>query len=183
MESQRLRDLMVDLVGWVALGDWRSSKQARRPIAPYAEKRLERLWSTIEGPAADIAAMDEADRHELRIQVKKMRYAVEFLCGVFPAEAKHQKRFAADVEDLQEALGWLNDLATARTLAMANLSGQTEEEAEAKYLAEAQRHARDLVTLGPFWRSEGILETGGWLLQAVKRRKARGPAKAAHVAA
>ena len=124
MDSQRQRDLMLDLVGWIALGDWRSSKPARRPIAPYAEKRLELLWSTIATPAADIAAMDEVDRHALRIQVKKMRYAVEFLSGVFPDEAGKQKRFAADVEDLQEELGKLNDLVTARELAMADPSGR-----------------------------------------------------------
>ena len=173
MNSQRQRDLMLDLVGWIALGDWRSGKPARRPIAPYAEKRLERLWATITAPAADIAAMDEVDRHALRIQVKKMRYAVEFLSGVFPDEADKQKRFAADVEDLQEELGKLNDLVTARELAMADSSAQTEEEVEAEHLAEAEHHARDLIALGPFWRRERIREWGGWLLRAVDRTKAR----------
>jgi CHAD domain-containing protein len=117
--------------------------------------------------------MDEVDRHALRIQVKKMRYAVEFLSGVFPDEADKQKRFAADVEDLQEELGKLNDLVTARELAMADSSAQTEEEVEAEHLAEAEHHARDLIALGPFWRRERIREWGGWLLRAVDRTKAR----------
>ncbi|MBA2770535.1 MAG: CHAD domain-containing protein, partial [Sphingomonas sp.] len=135
MESQRLRALMLDLVGWVAVGDWLSGPQALRPIARFAEKRLDKLWVTIAGPAADIAVMDEFDRHELRIQVKKMRYAVEFLRGVFPGATKNQKRFAAQVEALQEALGKLNDLATARTLAGADLPHEDDREAEAEHLA------------------------------------------------
>ena len=153
MGAQRLRKLMLDIVGWVAVGEWRSSPQAQRPIARFAEKRLDKLWFSI-GPAGDIEAMDEIDRHELRIQVKKIRYAVEFLRGVFPALAKKQKRFAGEVEGLQEALGNLNDLATARTLGPADQPDGQDQEAEQQHLAEAQRHARKLLRIGPYWRTE-----------------------------
>lgn len=170
MESKRLRDLMLDLVGWVALGDWHSSKQASRPIGPYAERRLERLWSTIEGPAAEIADMDEDVRHALRIQVKKLRYAVEFLRGVYPDEAGQQKKVAAAVEELQEELGKLNDLATARTLVMAGEALQAAEHDQAEHLAEADLHARELAELRPFWRSEATQEGIGWLLRSIGRK-------------
>jgi inorganic triphosphatase YgiF len=153
MGSQRLRKLMLDIVGWVAVGEWRSTPQAQRPIARFAEKRLGKLWFSIIGPAGDIAAMDEVDRHELRIQVKKIRYAAEFLRGVFPALAKKQKRFAGEVEGLQEALGKLNDLATARTLAPVDQSDAGDQEAEQKHLGDAQRHARKLLGIGPYWRT------------------------------
>ena len=151
MESQRLRDLMLDLVVWVAIGDWRSSKRALRPIAPYAAKRLDRLWSAIAPEAAQLSKLDEDARHRLRIEVKKLRYAVEFLRGVFPDAAKQQKRFASAVEALQESLGKLNDLATARALAPSDedLPAQAQEEAE--HLAKARRQARRLARLGPFW--------------------------------
>ncbi len=172
MGSQRLRDLMLDLVGWVALGDWRSGKQALRPIGPYAEQQLEKLWSTIEGPAAGLAGMEEEARHELRIQVKKLRYAVEFLRGVFPAEAKRQKRFAAAAEGLQEALGKLNDLATARTLGLAGEEPDTDQDA-GEHLAEAERHAARLNKDRPFWRSEATHAAIGWLLPAVGRKTRR----------
>jgi inorganic triphosphatase YgiF len=151
MESQRLRDLLLDLVGWLAVGDWRSNKKAGRPIAPYAVKRLDKLWATIAGPAAQIRRMDEEPRHQLRIQVKKLRYAVEFLRGVFPGDTKKQKRFAGAVEGLQEALGKLNDLATARTLALADGNPPVGESDEAEHLAEAERCARRLTKTGPFW--------------------------------
>ena len=173
MESKRLRDLMLDLVGWVALGDWQSSRQALRPIGPYAERKLEKLWSTIEGPAAQIAGMDEEVRHALRIQVKKLRYAVEFLRGVYPEEARLQKRLAATIEALQEDLGKLNDLATARTLAPAGEALQAAAD-QAEHLAEAERHARELTELRPFWRSEATQAGIGWLLRTTDRKALHG---------
>jgi triphosphatase len=168
MESRRLRDLMLDLAGWVALGDWQSNKRALRPIGPYAEKRLEKMWSIVVGPAAQIADMDEAVRHALRIEVKKLRYAVEFLRGVYPDEAGQQKKVAAAVEALQEELGKLNDLTTARALGTADVA----EDNQAEHLAEAERHARVLIELRPFWRSEATQAGIGWLLRST-RRKAR----------
>jgi CHAD domain-containing protein len=170
MGSQRLRDLMLDLVGWVAVGDWRSNKRAIRPIAPFAAKRLEKLWSSIAGPAAEIADIEEKARHQLRIQVKKLRYAVEFLRGVFPEEAKRQKRFAGAVEGLQEALGKLNDLATARMFGLPDDANQAEEQDEGELLAEAQRYARQLAKIGPFWASEAVLEVENWLLRSVAKQ-------------
>ena len=157
MESQRLRDLMLDLVVWVAMGDWRSSKRALRPIAPYAAKRLDRLWSTIAPEAAQLTKLDEDARHRLRIEVKKLRYAVEFLRGVFPDVAKQHKRFASAVEGLQESLGKLNDLATARALAPSDEALPAEAREEAEYLAKARRQARRLVRIGPFWARQATL--------------------------
>lgn len=151
MESQRLRDLMLDLIVWVAMGEWRSTKRALRPIAPYAVKRLDKLWSTIAAPSANLAEVDEDVRHQLRIQVKKLRYAVEFLRGVFPDTARRQKRFAVAVEGLQESLGKLNDLATARALMPEDEADPADEQEHAKYLAESRRYARRLIRIGPFW--------------------------------
>lgn len=170
MASKRLRDLMLDLVGWVSVGDWRTGKQASRPIGPYAERRLEKLWSAVEGLAADLANMDEEARHELRIEVKKLRYAIEFLRGVYPDEARLQKQLVGVVEELQEELGKLNDLATARALALAGAAFEAAEDEQARYLAEAERYARKLAGLRPFWRSEAAHAGAGWLLQSVGRK-------------
>ncbi|HUE79426.1 MAG TPA: CHAD domain-containing protein [Sphingomicrobium sp.] len=154
MNSQRLRDLMLDLVAWVAVGDWRSRKRASRPIAPFAARRLDKLWSSIAGPATDIAGLGDEARHRLRIQVKKLRYAVEFLRGVFPQGAKKQKQFASAVEGLQEALGKLNDLVTARAMALPAEAFGGQDQDEAEHLAEAKRYARRLTRIGRFWASD-----------------------------
>ena len=156
MSSPRLRTLMLELVGWTAFAPWRSGKPAGKPVEPYARGRLDRLWKSIEPLGSHIADIDEMSRHELRIQVKKMRYAIEFLRGLYPDARPDERRFAAAVEELQESLGKLNDLATARTLATVGdqdewLIGEPEERV---HLRESEQAFRDLAAVGPFWRAE-----------------------------
>ena len=156
MNSQRFRMLVIELIGWTAFGPWRRGKKARKPVEGYASQRLDRLWSSIAHIGHHIADLDEHTRHRLRIQVKKMRYAIEFLRGLFPETRAEDKRFAAAVEELQESLGKLNDLATAKTLTTVPgrdddwLIGGTEEEGRI-HLREAERAFRDLEAVGRFW--------------------------------
>ena len=154
MNSQRFRMLLIELVGWTAFGPWRRSRQAGKPVEHYASSRLDRLWSTIAHIGHHIADLDEETRHRLRIQVKKMRYAIEFLRGLYP-DAATTKSFGSAVEDLQESLGKLNDLATARTLAappQAEESWLIGSPDERPLIREAERAFRDLESVGPFWR-------------------------------
>lgn len=53
-------------------------------------------------------------RHALRIALKKLRYAQEFLSSLLPS--RHQQRSSACWEQAQDLLGRLNDLSTAQTL-------------------------------------------------------------------
>lgn len=158
MDSQRARSLMLELVGWAAFGPWRSGKLARKRVEGYASKRLDRLWLSIAQVGERLADLDEETRHELRIQVKKMRYAVEFLRGLYPEAATDERRFTLAVENLQESLGKLNDLATAKTLVAASetddswLIGEPEGRV---HLREAEHAFRTLASVGPFWRGKG----------------------------
>jgi triphosphatase len=61
-----------------------------------------------------IHAMDAKERHRLRIQIKKLRYAVEFLGSLFSDNAV--KPYLAALRQLQDSLGSMNDLIVARTL-------------------------------------------------------------------
>jgi CHAD domain-containing protein len=153
MNSSRLRRLLIDLVGWAAIGAWRSAKAAQRPVESFANRRLDKLWRPIASRARGLASMDEITRHELRIQVKKMRYAIEFLHGLYPHAHAAEKRFASAVENLQKSLGKLNDMATAKTL-----SGGSDEtwlissQAEGRHATAAEDALCELVATGPFWR-------------------------------
>jgi inorganic triphosphatase YgiF len=154
-DSRRFRLLVLELLHWTAFGPWRSSKEARKPIRGYAGKRLDRLWGAISEAGRHLADLSEEDRHELRIQVKKMRYAIEFLSGLYPAAKTEQAHFGDAVEALQESLGKLNDLAVARTLVDAAPAGDSwliGEPDERLHLREAERAFRDLADAGPFWR-------------------------------
>ena len=62
------------------------------------------------GAAADL----HPDKlHELRVSLKRLRYGIEFLLPLLPEKAT--VRFANDIADIQETLGYLNDEAVART--------------------------------------------------------------------
>jgi CHAD domain-containing protein len=143
---------MIDLTGWAAIGGWRGASRAVQPIGAFAAKRLDRLWGTVEPTGRSLARMDEESRHQLRIQVKKMRYAVEFFDRLFPA-SKAKKRFGVAVEAVQEALGKLNDMATARTIKIGDESGWWQEQSEElSSLRDAELAMKQLGKAGPFWR-------------------------------
>jgi CHAD domain-containing protein len=153
MNSQRFRRLLVDIVGWTAIGSWRSAKPASRPITAFANLRLDKFWRTVEA-AGPVEAMDETSRHQLRIQVKKIRYATEFLEGLYPEARRAEKAFGKAVEKLQEELGKLNDLTTARGFASEIPDGgpPTGSNEERRHLRSAEEALSALLKIGDFWR-------------------------------
>jgi triphosphatase len=160
MNSHKFRRLLIDLVGWTAIGAWRTGKVAQRPIESFANHRLDRLWKSVAAAGRDVTGMDEPTRHRLRIQVKKLRYAVEFLQGIYTHFKAAEKRFAVAVADLQESLGKLNDLATAKEFG----ATQIEETwligspRERRNLISTQDALRDVLRTGPFWRAQEKVE-------------------------
>ena len=86
----------------------------------------------------------------LRIDAKKMRYALEFLGGLNPSAEDTQKRFIKAAEGVQDVLGHLNDLATRRAILSTNVPDS--EKDLARCLRAAKRYLRQMETIGPFWR-------------------------------
>ena len=85
-------------------------------LLQFADRRLRRLLKKIHD-LADAARIDcPPSLHELRIGIKRLRYAIEFFGTMLPgkAGAAAVKRLAG----LQDELGQLNDLASAGTLLM-----------------------------------------------------------------
>lgn len=159
LDSQRFRDLMLELVVWLEAGDWRGRRKARAPLGEFAEERLDRLWRKVRDGGRELESLEEEERHRLRIEVKKLRYAVEFLAGLYRSAAPAQKRYAAALEGMQESLGHLNDIATARELiGRLGLAHAEQEPAaadpdeERRHLGDAAEYFQRLGQVGPFWR-------------------------------
>ena len=154
MDSERVRTLLLDLVAWSMLGEWRGKTDAQQPFEPYASARIDRLWHHI-SHADDLKAMDEEQRHRLRIRIKKLRYALEFMDLIYVEEDERKKKFAKAVEQLQEALGHLNDSVVAKTLVAADdwpiepTEPSTREHALLKDAGHALGRMR---RVGPYWR-------------------------------
>ncbi len=163
--SARLRRLMLDLVGWIETGPWRARKRTRRPLDDFASAQLDKRWRKVKRPGRELATLEPEARHRLRIEIKKLRYAIEFLAALQTGEAaQRQKRFAAALEEMQEQLGELNDAETARALLahllqgrpdrdalIAAAEGEAPEVSQQETIDAASRAYRDLVETGRFW--------------------------------
>ena len=156
LASRRARMLMLDLVAWVELGAWRDGEAATAPILPFALDRLERRWRKIKKAGPRLETLDEEPRHRLRIEIKKLRYALEFLAGLFDPDS--HKAFLRAMANVQEELGALNDFATARGL-LSEIPGIAPEripepgrDAERKHLRKAQKAFANVRAVGPYWR-------------------------------
>jgi inorganic triphosphatase YgiF len=168
LASERLRMLMIDLVGWIETGSWREANDmARLPLPDYGRVQLDKRWRKVKKGGKALGQLDPEPRHQLRIEVKKLRYAVEFLASLTRGEAalQRQKQFVAALEEMQEELGELNDIETARTLLENLLPGAEDaalvdyargrlEPAESEHvqLFAAQKAHAVLLDAGRFWR-------------------------------
>jgi triphosphatase len=94
--------------------------------------------------------LDPQRRHRLRIQAKKLRYAAEFFAAAFPRKKfmRRRKNFVARLEQLQDALGDLNDIAVNEKLSEQLVDG---EDAAAKRRGGRTKKA---FALGRLWTHE-----------------------------
>lgn len=164
LQSARARHLLLELAQWLALGRWHqdAAGQAARevPAAQHAADVLERLRRKVKRRGAALVAGDDEARHALRKATKKLRYAAEFLGSLFndPHQHKRHRHFVAALEALQDELGALNDLVTARHLlgamgiahapaarALLNAPGQH------SLLEKARNAHAALLSAKPFW--------------------------------
>ena len=150
LHTKRVRLLMIDLVRWVSLGGWRRNEKAMQPLPAFGSRRIERLWQRI-AAHEDLRRMGEEARHDVRIEVKKLRYGLEFLQALHAKAGRKQKRFLNALEALQESLGELNDIATARQMDLLGVPNAIDPAEEPALIAKAQRRFKRLKKLGPFW--------------------------------
>lgn len=84
-------------------------------VGVFAAEALEKRWKSAARLAARIDELTLEERHDLRKELKKLRYAVEFFRSAFPA--RKVKPFLARLKALQDVFGYLNDVVMAGKLA------------------------------------------------------------------
>jgi inorganic triphosphatase YgiF len=87
---------------------------AHEGLAGWARAILRERHAALRQQARAARRMGPEGRHALRISLKKLRYAQEFLASVLPP--KRAARSTAVLAGAQELLGRLNDLSTAHAL-------------------------------------------------------------------
>jgi triphosphatase len=142
--SKRFRDLILETTAWVETGAWakaagKAEKRRKGSAREFAAKALSRRWKRILARGRDLKAMSDVERHHLRIDAKKLRYALEAFQPLF--DTARGERFLKRLRALQEELGLLNDAAVAGRL-VARLEPTGEGEAAAARLLAAREMTR-----------------------------------------
>ena len=116
--TARFRSLTLEVAAWLETGNWTKPEddlvrsRGDMPIERFAAEQLARRWRKVRKKGKALARLDARDRHKLRIQVKKLRYAAEFFGELFRGKraSKRRRKFIAALEHLQDGLGDLNDI-------------------------------------------------------------------------
>jgi inorganic triphosphatase YgiF len=117
-DTPRLTHLLLCLGRWIEAGDWlhgetpSRQEEIDRPAWQLAAITLARLERKVGRGMRHLADSDSASRHATRIQVKKLRYTIDFFYSLFPGTKA--KRLGAWLAVLQDRLGLLNDIAVGR---------------------------------------------------------------------
>ena len=111
---------LLELGRWIEAAGWREQPTKRgatwfgRPIVEFADHLLAKRHKKALKLGRGFAELTPAERHRVRIALKKLRYTAEFFQGLYGK--KRTKAYLTAVKQLQDALGHLNDVAVAQTL-------------------------------------------------------------------
>jgi inorganic triphosphatase YgiF len=177
VEGERYRVLMVDIAAAISGRTWEDKAIAddarlrgkpspyARPIEKVAQKCLDKRLSRATALGERIEELSVAERHELRILLKRLRYAADFLQSCFPDRAAH--KYLGALTRLQDIFGELNDAAMAEGLIEKLTAGDAEPRAllraggivtgwhmalSAKLWASARKRWRKFQSVKRFWR-------------------------------
>lgn len=123
-------------------------------LARFAGKQLKKREKRTLKLAGQHDRLDHTERHALRIEIKKLRYAIDFFTPLLPAP--RLKAYQRSLGGLQERLGALNDQITAETLILDCLGHRRPGPAHGWL---AGRHAlllEDLPALLRQWRQQSL---------------------------
>ena len=160
LESRRFMDVILQSAAWIEAGAWTTSgkdrKSARQhPAREFAAAELSRRFKRVRKLAKHLRDVGDEERHELRIRIKKLRYGTEFFASLFTSgkAQKRRKTFSSLLEELQENLGDLNDLAVGSSLAMylPEISPKCLERQRTKLLDKSEASLSALSKAEPFW--------------------------------
>lgn len=120
VSSARYRSLLLETACWIECGAWlydpdpATRVDRARPARDFAAEALQGRRRKLLKRGRKLKALSNEERHEVRIQAKKLRYAAESFAPMFDERAA--RRFIEPLRHLQDQLGALNDLAGVEDL-------------------------------------------------------------------
>jgi triphosphatase len=118
ISSPRYRLLVFNALEWIEDGHWLKQLRGDQRTRPYAAHLFNRWTKKAKQRLKKVRRLDDHDRHQLRIAIKKLRYAVYFFESLFgdSGSAKALSRCKDHLRNLQDSLGALNDVAVHQKL-------------------------------------------------------------------
>jgi triphosphatase len=120
IQSPRYTKLLLRFGAWLEGRSWRRQDLSEdgvrlfAPVTDLADSLLARRYRQARKRGRRFEHLDPEARHQVRIALKKLRYAAEFFRSLY--DDKPATRFIRQLAKLQDGLGHLNDVATARLL-------------------------------------------------------------------
>ena len=100
--------------GWLDPADHTQTARLAAPVRPFAEKVLRRRWKAVAGYGKRIENLSIDQRHEMRKELKKLRYLMDAFSSLFDGDAA--PKFISQLKVLQKGFGALNDSAMAEMI-------------------------------------------------------------------
>lgn len=164
--SPRFTAVVLHALRWFETCGWRRGDGApdlRRPLGSLAGGVLDRRRRSVKRRGKGFSRQSAAQRHRLRIAVKKLRYAGEALAGLYDPD--RSRRYLKLLNRLQDDLGNANDvrvghaivaeLARCRSDRAISATGEAvlrwHEVRLKKQEPKTQRRLDRLLDAGPFW--------------------------------
>jgi len=97
--------------GWLDPDHRDQMQRLARPVEPFARQVLDKRWKKAADYGRRIADLTTEERHEMRKELKKLRYMIEAFRRLYDAEAV--RGFLTRLKALQKGFGALNDVAMA----------------------------------------------------------------------
>jgi CHAD domain-containing protein len=114
VRSRQYAGVVLDLARWLALEEAPAADAPAESLDDFASRIIRKRHRRLVKDAARLPALSVAERHQVRIDTKRLRYGVDAMASIFPA--KRVERYLDVLVALQDALGRANDAATASRL-------------------------------------------------------------------
>lgn len=122
VDSPRYTRLLIELCSWLYQIDQPDAPFKSSDTPPIRRKSTKSIVTSLIATShrnaiehgKDIATLDAASLHALRIHVKELRYLIEFFQSLFPQNSG--KRWIAALSRLQNVLGSINDCNVTQSL-------------------------------------------------------------------
>jgi triphosphatase len=167
VSSDRYARLMLTLGEWCKHAGWQASldkkglKALAQPLRRHTPHILMRRHAQLIKRGKKLARATPQQLHQVRIAAKKARYATVFFQSLLAA--KPANRYLKRLGALQDALGWLNDAASADRL-LGEIEASHLDAARGASFARGYLCAvreRDRAGLGGLWKRYSAVELPG----------------------